>query len=92
MNDDVRGNDSKPSEERGKIPTTFIALAPERIIFDTTGADVLCGVFHIMWSDMPTRRSYGLRLADKYSWEGERSGCFLICTFPLSNSILCETL
>lgn len=87
---DVERGESGP-KVRGKIPTTFIPLAPEKIMVDSAGVDLLCGVFHIMWSDMPSRRTYGIRLADEYSVEGERKGCFLVCTFPRNRDVSCET-
>jgi hypothetical protein len=71
-----------------KIPTTFVNLAPERITLDFIGIDVLGGVFHIMWSDMPTRRTYGIRLADHFSTEGNPIGTSLICTFPRDVKII----
>jgi hypothetical protein len=70
-----------------KIPTTFVNLAPEKMALDLIGMDVLGGVFHIMWSDMPTRRTYGIRLADHYTSEGNPVGTSLICTFPKETKI-----
>jgi hypothetical protein len=68
--------------EREKIPTTFVNLAPEKIVLDLIGIDLLGGVFHIMWSDMPARRTYGIRLADHYTSDGSSIGSSLVCTFP----------
>jgi hypothetical protein len=72
-----------------KIPTTFVPLAPERISFGPRGVDILSGVFHIMWQDMPNPRSYGIRLTDNFSLVGEYLGCILVCTFPREKSISC---
>jgi hypothetical protein len=75
------------SPEREKIPTTFVNLAPEKIVLDLIGIDVLGGVFHIMWSDMPARRTYGIRLADHYTRDGSSIGSSLIRTFPKEQMI-----
>ncbi len=66
-----------PSE----IPTTFVPLSPEKIILNQT-ADLLVGVFHIMWSDMPRPRTYPLCLQDVISASGEYLGTKLRCGNP----------
>ncbi len=79
------------NSEREKIPTTFVNLAPEKIVLDLVGIDVLGGVFHIMWSDMPARRTYGVRLSDHYTHDGTSAGSSLICTFPTERIISLST-
>jgi hypothetical protein len=71
----------KTAQGTGKIPTTFVSLSPEKLSLDRE-ADLLCGVFHIMWSDMPQPRSYAVRLADLFSGEGVYLGTKLRCSFP----------
>jgi hypothetical protein len=61
-----------------KIPTTFLPLAPEKLVLEEF-TDLLVGVFHIMWSDMPRRRTYLLRLQDLVSSSGDYSGSKLKC-------------
>jgi hypothetical protein len=61
-----------------KIPTTFVPLAPEKLLFDDN-ADVLVGLFHIMWEDMPRRRTYKLCLKELVSSFGDYSGSSLVC-------------
>jgi len=61
-----------------KIPTTFVPLAPEKLVIGEY-ADLLVGVFHIMWSDMPKRRTYLLRLQDLVSISGDYAGTKLKC-------------
>jgi len=63
-----------------KIPTTFVSLAPEKLVIEEH-ADLLVGVFHIMWSDMPRRRTYRLRLQDLVSGSGDYFGTSLKCGF-----------
>lgn len=65
-------------EDPGKIPTTFVPLAPERIDF-RGNADILVGLFHVMWLDMPSRRIYRLKLSDFVSEDGVCVGCRLFC-------------
>ena len=62
-----------------KIPTTFVPLGPEKILIEGAGIDVLVGVFHIMWEDMPRRRTYAIRLAESVSLEGRYLGASLNC-------------
>ncbi|HZW55103.1 MAG TPA: hypothetical protein VFF30_02340 [Nitrososphaerales archaeon] len=62
-----------------KIPTTFIPLAPDALRITQDGLDVLSGVFHIMWRDMPQPRTYRLRLSNLISFDGEYAGCWLEC-------------
>ena len=78
------------NSEIKKIPTTFISLSPEKVSFESGSVDLLFGVFHIMWSDMPKRRSYGLRLADQFSSQGDYLGCNLVCTFPHEGKVSCN--
>ena len=61
-----------------KIPTAFVSLAPEKLI-TSDKVDVLVGLFHIMWDDMPRRRTYRIRLQDLVSGSGDYSGASLIC-------------
>lgn len=72
----------KTSKERAKIPTTFLPLSPDKIPFQQGSADVLCGLFHIMWADMPKPTTYELRLADLFSSSGEYQGSRLECAYP----------
>ncbi|MCL4518849.1 MAG: hypothetical protein M1587_06595 [Thaumarchaeota archaeon] len=64
--------------QRGKIPTTFVPLSPEKLLYGDE-ADLLFGLFHIMWADMPRRTTYRVRLADLVTREGEYAGCKLAC-------------
>ena len=66
------------SDKREKIPTTFVPMAPEKLIVEDN-IDVLSGVFHIMWEDMPRRRTYRLRLEELVSTEGHYLGTNLRC-------------
>jgi len=63
---------------KDKIPTTFIPLAPDKLGFEDN-ADVLAGVFHIMWDDMPRRRTYKIRLQELISNSGDYAGACLKC-------------
>jgi hypothetical protein len=63
-------------EEQDKIPTAFVSLAPEKLLIDRD-IDVLVGLFHIMWEDMPRPRTYSIRLADSVSRLGSYLGCSL---------------
>jgi hypothetical protein len=65
-------------EKRDKIPTTFVSLAPEKLVIEN-GIDILVGVFHIMWDDMPRRRTYQIRLSDLVTSVGDYSGTSLTC-------------
>ncbi len=80
------------NHEKAKIATTFIPLAPDKILFGLSEVDLLVGVFHIMWEDMPSPRSYGLRLADNISSDGKYLGCTLLCSFPRERNIPCQTV
>jgi hypothetical protein len=62
--------------KRAVIPTTFVPLAPDRILIEKK-VDVLFGLFHIMWQDMPRPRSYRIRLSDEVGRDGKYIGCFL---------------
>jgi hypothetical protein len=62
----------------GKIPTAFVPLAPDKLVVKND-IDVLVGVFHIMWEDMPRRRTYQIRLQDLISESGEYFGTRLRC-------------
>jgi hypothetical protein len=66
------------SDARGKIPTSFLSLSPDRLIVEEN-IDVLVGVFHIMWDDMPRRRTYQIRLQDLVSKSGDYFGTSLKC-------------
>ena len=61
-----------------KIPTTLVPLAPEKVVLGTN-ADLLVGVFHIMWADMPRRRTYSICLQDLISNSGDYLGARLRC-------------
>ena len=63
-------------DTRGKIPTSFVSLGPDRLVIEEN-IDVLVGLFHIMWEDMPRKRTYRIRLAESVSREGTYVGCFL---------------
>ncbi|MHB1868886.1 MAG: hypothetical protein ACYCPP_08065 [Nitrososphaerales archaeon] len=73
--------ESLETEERAVIPTTFVPLAPDRILIGSE-IDVLFGLFHIMWKDMPKPRTYPIRLADRVTKEGSYLGCSLECGSP----------
>ncbi len=75
------------SSIRTKIPTTFVPLAPEKLAIDRSEVDLMCGVFHIMWSDMPSPRTYGVKLSERLSFDGEYLGCSVVCTFPTVRTI-----
>lgn len=83
-------NESVSSGSRGKIPTTFIPLVPEKLVIDAKGIDLLFGVFHIMWSDMPSRRTYAVRLCDRFSDDGNYLGSELVSSFPKELTISCK--
>jgi len=59
-----------------KIPTTLVSMAPDKLLIEKD-IDVLVGVFHIMWEDMPRRRTYKIRLCDAVSFDGTYVGCSL---------------
>jgi len=82
-----------PTEgRRGTIPTTFVPLAPTELSFDGKRADLLFGVFHIMWRDMPRPRTYEVRLADYVSEEGSYVGCALLCGNVAKRSVTSTNL
>ncbi|MGI0084618.1 MAG: hypothetical protein ACREBQ_06005, partial [Nitrososphaerales archaeon] len=56
--------------------------SPDSIPFQEDSADLLCGLFHIMWADMPKPSTYALKLADLFSFSGEYLGSRLECTHP----------
>lgn len=64
------------SERIEKIPTSFVPLTPDKLVAEKQ-VDVLVGLFHIMWEDMPRPRTYSIRLADLVSFEGEYIGAAL---------------
>ena len=68
------------SPVREKTPTVFVPLTPERFVFDDTGADLLYGLFHFAWRDMPSPRTYVVRLADAIGRDGKYKGSFLMCS------------
>ncbi len=70
------------------IPTTFVPLAPDKI-FSGEQIDLLFGVFHIMWKDMPKPKGYSLRLAEEISSEGSYLGCRLKYGFMHTETIEC---
>ncbi|MHB8567992.1 MAG: hypothetical protein ACYC7D_14435 [Nitrososphaerales archaeon] len=78
------------SGKRAKIPTTFVPLAPEDIDIRDEEADLLFGLFHIMWKDMPRPRTYRIRLVDKISSSGKYIGCTLECRNQRSIKIECH--
>ena len=65
------------NEKLTTIPTTLIPLSPFEITFEGSTADILHGLFHIMWKDMPRPRTYKLRLSERVSEKGEYIGPFL---------------
>ncbi len=65
--------ENTPSE---KIPTSLVSLSPDKILAEKQ-IDVLVGLFHIMWEDMPRPRTYSLRLADLVNFEGDYVGSAL---------------
>ncbi len=65
-------------DKREKIPTTFVPMAPEKLVVEKN-IDVLAGVFHIMWEDMPRRRTYRLTMEDLVSPDGHYLGADLRC-------------
>jgi hypothetical protein len=65
-------------KERAVIPTTFVPLAPDRILIGED-IDVMFGLFHIMWKDMPKPQTYPIRLADRVTMQGNYLGCSLEC-------------
>ncbi len=73
---------------RGLIPTTFVPLAPDRLLIERE-LDVLFGLFHIMWRDMPRPMTYQIRLADHVTIDGDYVGSFLKLGFPRSRTIKC---
>ena len=76
------------ARERAKIPTTLVPLSPDRIPIVDGRADILCGVFHIMWSDMPKPSSYEVRLSDLVSGSGDFIGPRLECNHPKRLSVI----
>lgn len=76
------------ARERSKIPTTLVPLSPDKIPIGKGRADILCGVFHIMWSDMPKPSSYEVRLAELLSGSGDYIGPRLECTHPKRLSVV----
>jgi hypothetical protein len=69
-----------------KIPTSLVSLSPERIIAENQ-IDVLVGLFHIMWEDMPRPRTYSIRLSDLVSFKGDYVGSSLKHGFSKSDAI-----
>ena len=67
---------SEDQSTREKIPTSLVSLSPDKILAGKQ-IDVLVGLFHIMWEDMPRPRTYSLRLADLVSFDGEYVGSVL---------------
>jgi hypothetical protein len=59
-----------------KIPTSLVSLSPDKLLAEKH-IDVLVGLFHIMWEDMPRPRTYSIRLADLVSFEGDYVGAAL---------------
>jgi len=64
------------SDRMEKIPTSLVSLSPEKILAENQ-IDVLVGLFHIMWEDMPRPRTYSIRLADLVSLDGDYLGSSL---------------
>lgn len=64
------------TEKRAVIPTTFVHLAPDKILIEAK-VDILFGLFHIMWQDMPRPRGYRIRLSERVDAKGLYRGCFL---------------
>ena len=73
-------------EKRAVIPTTLVPLAPDKMCIEKE-LDVLFGLFHIMWSDMPKPMTYRIRLAEHVTTLGDYSGCCLRVGFPRSHTI-----
>ncbi len=76
------------SRETTKIPTTFIPLAPDKILVDEK-IDLLVGLFHIMWEDMPHPKTYRIKLADCVSKEGTYVGSQVEYGFPRRHVVQC---
>ena len=75
-------------QKRGKILTTFVPLAPEKILVDKK-IDLLVGLFHVMWEDMPRPMTYRIRLADLVAKSGNYLGSQIECGFPERHVIEC---
>jgi hypothetical protein len=76
----------KTEKKRGVIPTTFVALSPDKMSF-AKEVDVLYGLFHIMWEDMPRPRTYVIRMAEQVTRSGDYAGCCLLAGSPLRKTI-----
>jgi hypothetical protein len=72
---------------QAETPTTIVPLSPDKIEFQNGTADLFFGVFHIKWSDMPTPRTYALRICDSIKGDGEYVGSLLLCKYPRKSSI-----
>ncbi len=70
-----------------ETPTTFVPLCPDRIRFDNGMADLLFGVFHVKWADMPKPSTYALKISDSVSREGSYIGAKLETKFPANVEI-----
>jgi hypothetical protein len=65
-----------------EIPTTFLALSPDKIQFEQGRADLLFGVFHMKWSDMPKPSTYAIKISDPVVSDGTYVGTQLECKYP----------
>jgi hypothetical protein len=75
-------SDLEISHLQRETPTTFVPLCPDRIKFDNGMADLLFGVFHVKWADMPKPSTYALKISDLVSREGSYIGARLETKFP----------
>jgi hypothetical protein len=76
-------------KERGVIPTTFVPLAPDKIVLVEDRLDVLFGLFFIMWRDMPRPMAFRIRLSDQVTANGAYAGCYLKFGFPRAKTVKC---
>jgi hypothetical protein len=70
-----------------ETPTTFVPLTPEKIQFEEDSVDVLFGLFHVKWSDMPRPATYSVKIAERLTSEGVYLGTRLECKYPKNFSV-----
>ena len=75
-------------EKREVIPTTFVPLSPDKILLGRE-IDILFGLFHIMWKDMPRPMTYKIRLAELITNDGEYIGVCLKYGIARTKSLKC---
>jgi hypothetical protein len=66
------------------VPTTFVPLCPDKIEFEQGRADLLSGLFHVKWSDMPKPSTYAIKISDPVVGDGTYLGSQLECRYPSS--------